>query len=89
MEAAVGLESAAFSAADAASGRVSTALCRGNSNGPCNFVRSPHPAKALETMVIAREIVFMNFLFLPRVNPAYNLKGAIRDQELAPAWGKF
>jgi hypothetical protein len=40
---------------------------------------------ALKLMVIAREIVFIKFLFLPRVNPAYNLKGAIRQQELAPA----
>jgi hypothetical protein len=36
-------------------------------------------------MVIARELVFMKFLFLPRANPAYNLKGAIRGQELASA----
>ena len=65
-----------------------------NLNGSCKFDKSPQPALALETnnvtsipalrvMVIAREIVLMKFLFLPRVNPAYILKGAIRNEKLA------
>jgi hypothetical protein len=90
----VGLSSDAFAVGSANSGRGSTALCCGNSKGPVGS--SPHAAKAweahvatkipaLKVIVIAREIVFMKFLFLPRVNPAYNLKGAIRDRKLAAA----
>jgi hypothetical protein len=53
------------------------ARCCGYSNGPCKLDGSPQPALAFDTnivtripalrvIVIAREIVFMKFLFLPR-----------------------
>jgi hypothetical protein len=70
-----------------------------NSQGPCKF-RSPQPAKALATnivtkipaptvMVTARWIVFIEFLFLPRIKPAYSLKGAKWDGKLASPKNNF
>ncbi len=67
--------------------------------GLANY-RSPQAALALETnkvtkipavtvIVIAREIVFIVFLFLSRANPACTLKSAIRSEKLEPVRKKF
>src|ERR1700678_2206349 len=67
-----------LAAAASGAGDLSSALGSAKTKGPCRLDKSPHPATALETNIVAktpaptvmlsaREIVFMKFLFLPRV----------------------